>query len=267
VTAIVAALSLMAERNADGDTYNHFFDKYSQADLTTLQEWVDAVNEAKKAEEALAADMNNQGLADAFIASQEKMEEAFTKANAIDGLISAYNAWRSGQAGNQADDLYLDVPLKVADGAESDIQSEVDGYDIESVVKMLADTSDLQSAVNATNLSAYVNLKPYGTPTTGTQVDGSHAGGLDEVPFDGYIARLHKGEAVLNSTNAEAWRSGGMNTGRLEGMMAQLISLTQQLVSSSGRQVVLDSGVLVGQLAPALDTQLGTISSRKGRRN
>ena len=31
------------------------------------------------------------------------------------------------------------------------------------------------------------------------QVDGSHRDGLDYVPFDGYIAKLHKGERVLTS--------------------------------------------------------------------
>ena len=31
-------------------------------------------------------------------------------------------------------------------------------------------------------------------------IDGSHASGLDYVPFDGYIAELHKGEAVLTSS-------------------------------------------------------------------
>lgn len=36
------------------------------------------------------------------------------------------------------------------------------------------------------------------------QIHGSHAGGLDEVPFDGYTARLHKGESV--STAAETKR-------------------------------------------------------------
>jgi hypothetical protein len=34
-----------------------------------------------------------------------------------------------------------------------------------------------------------------------TAVNGSHAGGLDSVPFDGYKAELHKGEAVVTSAN------------------------------------------------------------------
>lgn len=42
----------------------------------------------------------------------------------------------------------------------------------------------------------------------GGGVDGSHAGGLNYVPFDGYLARLHRGEAVLTAAEAAAYRSG-----------------------------------------------------------
>lgn len=38
-------------------------------------------------------------------------------------------------------------------------------------------------------------------------VDGSHAGGLSYVPWDGYRAELHQGEAVLRADEAALWRS------------------------------------------------------------
>lgn len=41
-----------------------------------------------------------------------------------------------------------------------------------------------------------------------TDVDGSHADGLDYVPYDGYIAELHKGERVQTADEAQSWRSG-----------------------------------------------------------
>ena len=40
--------------------------------------------------------------------------------------------------------------------------------------------------------------------------DGSHAGGLDYVPFDGYIAELHKGERVQTAREASDWRANLM---------------------------------------------------------
>lgn len=39
-------------------------------------------------------------------------------------------------------------------------------------------------------------------------VNGSHAGGLDYVPYDGYIAKLHKGERIQTASEANDWRSG-----------------------------------------------------------
>lgn len=50
--------------------------------------------------------------------------------------------------------------------------------------------------------------------------NGSHANGLDYVPFDGYIAELHKGERVLTAREAKQYNvmfSGGyFNSGSLE---------------------------------------------------
>lgn len=98
----------------------------------------------------------------------------------------------------------------------------------------------------------------------------SFAKGLDYVPYDDFPAYLHKGEAVLTATEAAVWRSGGMgNTGRLEVLMQQLLGVMNQVAANTGngQTVVLDSGVLVGQMLPAIDTGLGSFTSRKGRRN
>ena len=38
--------------------------------------------------------------------------------------------------------------------------------------------------------------------------NGSHAGGLAYVPFDGYIAELHKGERVLTASEAKSYKDG-----------------------------------------------------------
>jgi phage-related protein len=44
---------------------------------------------------------------------------------------------------------------------------------------------------------------------SGSGVDGSHAGGLDYVPFDGYVAELHRGEQVLTAEEARDYKRGG----------------------------------------------------------
>ena len=88
------------------------------------------------------------------------------------------------------------------------------------------------------------------------QPHGSHANGLNYVPFDGYRAILHQGESVLTKQEANSWRNG-----------SDIASAVRDAVSGIKFNVMLDSGVLVGQLAPNIDAQLGTIKNRKGRGN
>ena len=44
-----------------------------------------------------------------------------------------------------------------------------------------------------------------------TGSDGSHAGGLDYVPYNNYVANLHRGEMVLTADEATAYRKGEAN--------------------------------------------------------
>ena len=41
----------------------------------------------------------------------------------------------------------------------------------------------------------------------GSAVDGSHANGLDYVPYDGYVAELHKGEKILTAGEAQQYNN------------------------------------------------------------
>lgn len=43
-------------------------------------------------------------------------------------------------------------------------------------------------------------------------ISGSHANGLEYVPYDGYIAELHKGERVLTKNEAQDYREGSAGT-------------------------------------------------------
>ena len=55
--------------------------------------------------------------------------------------------------------------------------------------------------------------------STGSQygsrsIDGSHAMGLERVPYDGYLAEVHKDEAILTAAEADLWRAMAANGGR-----------------------------------------------------
>ena len=71
-------------------------------------------------------------------------------------------------------------------------------YALKAVVTVLAAVAKGIKALTGKNVSVNVNQN----------VNGSHADGLDYVPYDGYIAELHKGERVQTADEAQSWRSG-----------------------------------------------------------
>lgn len=72
-----------------------------------------------------------------------------------------------------------------------------------------------------------------GAPTWG--IDGSHAGGLGYVPYDGYLAQLHKGEMVLTAGQAAMLRSGqsGVTAGQLQQAVSSAVNGMAMLQSGS----------------------------------
>lgn len=151
-----------------------------------------------------------------------------------------------------------EVTPELSDGAEEKVQGEIDGMNLSGTVKIYPD----MSAVNAQ--MGYLGEYGYGWGNdyyTGNEApDSSNAIGLDRVPRDGYLIRAHKDETLLDKTDADIWRGGGSS--KIESLLAQMVTLLAQQKS-----VVLDTGAVVGQLAPAMDARLATISGRKGRGN
>jgi TP901 family phage tail tape measure protein len=52
--------------------------------------------------------------------------------------------------------------------------------------------------------------KIYNAAESRALIDGSHRNGLERVPFDGYVAELHRGEQVLTAEQADEYRGGGV---------------------------------------------------------
>ena len=131
---------------------------------------IDELNE-KYASVQAAKDTMAAAMADAASQASERMAEV---EGAVNGMVSA--ADQSGAA---------------SAAASSTIQGLISGID--------AKIGTLRSKV------AEVNQL---TAQLASGGDGnSHAAGLSYVPFDGYFARLHRGEMVLTALEAKAYRS------------------------------------------------------------
>ena len=92
-------------------------------------------------------------------------------------------------------------------------------------------------------------------PKTGRAKVGGEAGAEAIAPIDtllGYIRTAVKEE------------NSGLNY-YLEKLISMLAEYMPQLISGANRQLVLDSGVLVGQLAPQMDSKLGDINELRKR--
>lgn len=95
------------------------------------------------------------------------------------------------------------------------------------------DTSALYDA-GVAGATAYASgLKSVSMPTlapktSGPATDGKHYSGLNYVPFDGYLARLHVGESVLSASEARRWRAAEGRGGSGNIMAAVNAALTAE---------------------------------------
>jgi hypothetical protein len=101
---------------------------------------------------------------------------------------------------------------------EASISAQAYSSDFNAVQRTL-----LESAT-AANAKADVALL-----LSGNTLDGSHAQGLNYVPFDGYRAELHRGERVLTAQEAESYG----NSATLEALVKELLAKVSDLDSNA----------------------------------
>ena len=67
----------------------------------------------------------------------------------------------------------------------------------------------------------------------GGWISGSHADGLNSVPYDGYIAELHKGEMVIPARQSERIRAAGGTIDNVDQMTEQQPTITTNTVTTT----------------------------------
>lgn len=140
---------------------------------------------------------------------------------ALDAVSGAFTGMKkdidlvAGQVGS----IVNDMVVMVVDALNSinDLSWGGGSFDLYNIDQAVADFLRIPSNGKIHYPSGNFQLWPdLGYPGSGgADADGSHKGGLDYVPWDGYMAELHRGERVQTASEASDWRSGngGMGSG------------------------------------------------------
>ena len=142
---------------------------------------------------------------------------------------------------NQAWDFFSGIGSDIVDGIKSGISSAWDGL-----------TSWFNGIWNSLfgNRKATVEVEEKHTTT---RANGSHAGGLGYVPFNGYLAELHKGEMVVPANQADMLRDIGFGVvGFQNSALGQSARFTSGTSTNSPIYITVQSvldGKVIGETA------------------
>lgn len=195
---LTASQAYNASSQAYVDDYNEVqsaLDKNiasAQQQLSVAQQQLDATNQMVQG----ILDLNQTAMT---------LEQAVTAYFAAGGTTSAAAGAAAagtygGSAGGNLNRAQVEATADPTTGlipySDANPYGPMGGYSV-------ADWQAANGAVSdATKAAMGMTLGPDGTyGWYAGPVNGSHAGGLDSVPFDGYRAELHKGEAVVTSAN------------------------------------------------------------------
>ena len=181
-----------------------------------------------------------------YAEARAQFEKTLAAANAGDtvaqsGLSAAEQAFlTASQVVNASDARYAaDYARVVAANDEAlkwaSVQVDVQQASLDALTAQVSGLITINDSV-LTVAQAIANLQAaMGTATgLGVKFDGSHAGGLASVPFDGYAAELHRGEVVVDAPAAAAMRRyfGGAPSqggGNNDALVAEIKSLRDEV--------------------------------------
>lgn len=104
------------------------------------------------------------------------------------------------------EEISADVAAEFVDNALADLQKDLDAAKLTAEVEIHTTGLDPLLSAASQGLSNFTNWLWGDRPEEG-QTALYNAKGLEYVPYDDYLTRLHRGESVLNRVEAADWRS------------------------------------------------------------
>jgi TP901 family phage tail tape measure protein len=213
-----------------GKSLREFNDSLQTGSLSTL-------TLGQKYAELTTRYQNNLSLARSGDA--DAIEKFQTIANEFLTASQQYNASGDSYTADWAsvanDSAYL---ATVADSQVSVAQQQLDALDKQVGSLIEINTSVMTVAQAIEKLHIAMAQAGYATP-----VDGSHANGLSYVPFDGYVAELHKGERVLTASENRTLSMGGSSS---DSSLVDEIRALRQEVATLRQEQAQQTGQLIG---------------------
>lgn len=172
------------------------------------------------------------GLRAMFMGAGEAVENLGTAADStkesLDSQSDAADSAKDSldEQASAADDAKksLDEQADSADSAAESLDSQADSADsAASSSDNAASSADSAASSMGGLASAASHAASALNSVHAPAVDGSHAGGLDYVPYDGYRAELHKGERVLTASENASYSRGGSVSGNLASAIAAAV--------------------------------------------
>lgn len=135
----------------------------------------------------------------------EEIAKANTETDAANEKAKALEEeLKAAQAEYETYAQTIEQMMTTAKSSTADAQAQVEG---------------LNSSIASLPSSKDIYIKVHGLEGTGIDFQ-YNAKGMNYVPYDNYVSRLHRGEMILNKSRADEYREGG--TGNLTGLTAAI---------------------------------------------
>lgn len=246
-----------------------------EAKKAALQKYINAYSESQ------------QSLTEAQIERQIAQSEKDQARESLIDYIRGHK-WNEGFTGEGLDFQHIVDAAKAVANEFGESQTQIDALkktyeendktvkssdakikELETSTAMLKTAMDNASAALAKLASSAGSYTPYGAWANNYYGSHSHAKGLWDVPYDGYVASLHRSEMVLSASQAREYRSGGlgMNTSAIVDALQSLRNDLSNLKLVVGRKTfgraVVDYGArrmrdYIGEAENRVDAGYGT---------